>query len=80
MICTDEQLIQYIREMIEMFENEVVEFKEAKLNYSFQDIVKYFSEFGNEANIRGKKESWLIFGECFWENGRMVPRWEVLQV
>lgn len=42
MIYTDDQLIQHIREMIEEFENEVVEFKEAKLNYSFKDIGKYF--------------------------------------
>ena len=62
MVYTDQQLIQHIREMIIEFENEVVEFKEAKLNYSFKDIGKYFSALGNEANIRGKKESWLIFG------------------
>ena len=62
MVYTDQQLIQHIREMIVEFENEVVEFKEAKLNYSFKDIGKYFSALGNEANIRGKKESWLIFG------------------
>ena len=57
MVYTDQQLIQHIREMIVEFENEVVEFKEAKLNYSFKDIGKYFSALGNEANIRGKKES-----------------------
>ena len=62
MVYTDDQLIRHIREMIVEFENEVVEFKEAKLNYSFKDIGKYFSALGNEANIRGKKESWLIFG------------------
>ena len=51
-----------IRKMIEDFENEVVEFKEARSNYSFKDIGKYFSALGNEANIRDKKEAWLIFG------------------
>ena len=30
-----------------------VEFKEAKTNYSFNDIGKYFSALSNEANIRG---------------------------
>ena len=39
-----------------------VEFKEARTSYSFKDIGKYFSALGNEANIRGKKEAWLIFG------------------
>ena len=48
--------------MIEDFESEVVEFKEATSNYSFNDIGKYFSALGNEANIRGLNEAWLIFG------------------
>lgn len=62
MIYTEQQLIEKIRKMIEDFENEVVEFKEARSNYSFKDIGKYFSALGNEANIRDKKEAWLIFG------------------
>ena len=62
MIYTDEQLSAKIKEMIIKFEDEVVEFKEARTNYSFKDIGKYFSALGNEANIRGKKEAWLIFG------------------
>lgn len=48
MIYTDAQLNPRIREMIKEFENEVVEFKEAKLNYSFKDIGKYFSVVGKE--------------------------------
>lgn len=48
--------------MIHDFEDEVVEFKEAKTNFSFRDIGKYFSALGNEANIRDRKEAWLIFG------------------
>lgn len=62
MIYEEQQLIEKIREMIENFEDEVVEFKEARSNYSFKDIGKYFSALGNEANIRDKKEAWLIFG------------------
>ncbi len=62
MIYTEQKLIEKIREMIEDFEDEVVEFKEARSNYSFKDIGKYFSALGNEANIRDKKEAWLIFG------------------
>lgn len=48
--------------MIDAFENEVVEFKEAKSNFSFNDIGRYFSALSNEANIRGLQEAWLIFG------------------
>ena len=62
MIYTDEQLKKKVIEMMEVFENEVVEFKEASNNYSFNDIGKYFSALGNEANIRSKNEAWLIFG------------------
>lgn len=62
MIYAEQQLIKKIRKMIEDFEDEVVEFKEARSNYSFKDIGKYFSALGNEANIRDKKEAWLIFG------------------
>ena len=62
MIYTDQELTIKIRKMIDDFEDEVVEFKEARTNYSFKDIGKYFSALGNEANIRGCKEAWLIFG------------------
>ena len=62
MIYTDAELQEKILKMIDKFETEVVEFKEAKTNYSFNDIGKYFSALGNEANCRGLNESWLIFG------------------
>ena len=62
MIYTDEQIQIKVRELIESFEDEVVEFKEANSNYSFRDIGKYFSALSNEANIREKQEGWLIFG------------------
>lgn len=62
MIYTDNQLKEKIVQMIYDFESEVVEFKEAKSNYSFNDIGKYFSALSNEANIRGFQEAWLVFG------------------
>ena len=62
MIYTDIQLKEKIMQMLESFESEVVEFKEAKTNYSFNDIGKYFSALSNEANIRGFQEAWLVFG------------------
>lgn len=43
-------------------ENEVVEFKEAKNNYDFRKIGKYFSGLSNEANLKGVKSAWLVFG------------------
>lgn len=62
MIYTDKQLKEKLSQMIESFESEVVEFKEARTNYSFNDIGKYFSALSNEANLRGLQEAWLIFG------------------
>lgn len=56
------QLKEKIVQMIDGFESEIVEFKEVKSNYSFNDIGKYFSALSNEANIRGYQEAWLIFG------------------
>jgi len=43
-------------------ENEVLEFKEAKNNYDFNKLGKYFSALSNEANLLGKNEAWLVFG------------------
>lgn len=62
MIYTDIQLKEKISQMMESFESEVIEFKEARTNYSFNDIGKYFSALSNEANLRGLQEAWLVFG------------------
>lgn len=43
-------------------ENEVVEFKEAKNNYDFRKLGKYFSALSNEANLKGQRSAWLVFG------------------
>ena len=43
MIYTDAQLKEKIADLIDFFENEVAEFKEAWSNFSFNDIGKYFS-------------------------------------
>jgi len=43
-------------------ENEVVEFKEAKQDYDFRKLGKYFSALSNEANLKKVKSAWLVFG------------------
>jgi len=43
-------------------ETEWVEFKEAKNNYDFDDLGKYFSALSNEANLNEKPAGWLVFG------------------
>lgn len=62
MIYTEEALKRKIEELLGDQETEVVEYKEAKNDYHFNDIGKYFSALSNEANLRSKAEAWLLFG------------------
>lgn len=62
MIYTDQQIIKKLKDLLQGSETEIVEFKEAKNQYNFNDIGKYFSALSNEANLRQKKEAWLLFG------------------
>jgi ATP-dependent DNA helicase RecG len=55
-----EQLVQQLRN--QPSENECLEFKEAKNNYDFRKLGKYFSALSNEANLKGKDFGWLVFG------------------
>ncbi len=36
--------------------------KEAKHDFSFKDLGRYFSALSNEAALRGKQDAWLLFG------------------
>lgn len=51
-----------ILRMLDNVENEVVEYKQAKRNYDFDDLGRYFSALSNEANLRKAACSWLLFG------------------
>ncbi|WP_207220072.1 ATP-binding protein [Emticicia agri] len=55
-----ERILQQLRSL--SAETELVEFKEAKTNYDFQKLGKYFSALSNEANLKGKPYAWLVFG------------------
>ncbi len=44
------------------YESEILEFKEAKDNFSFDELGKYFSALSNEANLHNKDCAWLVFG------------------
>lgn len=46
----------------QLAENEVVEFKEAKNQYDFKKLGRYFSALSNEANLKGRPCGWLVFG------------------
>lgn len=56
------QLQQQLATLIETWENEVIEFKEADDNFKTDEIGKYFSALANEANLRGREQAWLVFG------------------
>jgi ATP-dependent DNA helicase RecG len=43
-------------------ETEWIEFKEARSNFDFDDLGRYFSALSNEANLKGQPAGWLVFG------------------
>lgn len=56
-----------LKEIINTFRNQIsetecVEFKEAKTNYDFGKLGKYFSALSNEANLKHQDSAWLLFG------------------
>ena len=55
-----EKLFNEIKKM--PMETECVEYKEAKNNFDFDDLGKYFSALSNEANLRGRTCAYLLFG------------------
>jgi ATP-dependent DNA helicase RecG len=64
-----------LKEMLERLrqapsENELFEFKEAKADYSFASIGKYFSALSNEANLKHCNDAWLVFGVM--DKGRTI--------
>ncbi len=53
---------QILFDLLNTWENEVVEFKEAGKDYSTDKIGQYFSALANEANLRSVEKAWLVFG------------------
>lgn len=59
----NEKLLEILTQLRETnIENEIIEFKEAKNNFDFNKLGMYFSALCNEANLKGKEYSWLVFG------------------
>lgn len=56
-----EQLV-ILNKLIERFEYELVEFKEANKDYDKNKIGQYVSAISNEANLKSQKYGWLVFG------------------
>lgn len=55
-------LFSTLKNLIENWENEVVEFKEATKSYDKDRIGMYFSAISNEANLKGVQFGWIVFG------------------
>ena len=53
---------EMLQNLIDRWEYEIVEFKEAKGQYSEDKIGQYFSAISNEANLAGKQYGWFILG------------------
>ena len=60
----DENIEYYeiLETLMQRWEYEIVEFKEAKGSYDTDKIGRYFSAISNEANLRQQQYGWLIFG------------------
>ena len=59
---SDSYYYEKLQSLIEDWESEIVEFKEAKGGFDQEKLGKYFSALSNEANLRNRQNGWLIFG------------------
>ena len=62
MYKTEDELISILEELIKNGENECVEFKRAENNFDVDKLGKYFSAMSNEATLRNRQYSWIVFG------------------
>ena len=58
----DVEYYEILEMLMERWEYEIIEFKEAKSNYDTDKIGRYFSAISNEANLRQQQYGWLVFG------------------
>ncbi len=57
-----DELNKILDELLLNQENECVEFKKAENNFDIDTLGKYFSALGNEANLKNRQYSWIVFG------------------
>ena len=57
-----ETIAQTLSHLLQSNENEIIEFKEAKNDFDFTKLGRYFSALSNEANLKERNNAWLIFG------------------
>lgn len=54
----------------DILESEIFELKEAREDFNYDKLFKYFSALSNEANLFGVSSAWLVFGIS--DNGKFV--------
>ena len=59
---TNQEMYQLFNDLRYQKEDETIEFKKAEHNFDSSDLGNYFSALSNEANLKGKRCSWLVFG------------------
>lgn len=57
-----EEIKSILLSLLKSNESENVEYKEAKNNFDFNELGRYFSALSNGANLIGKQYAWLVFG------------------
>ena len=62
MTSNDAEYYEILSNLMERWESETVEFKEAKGQYSEEKIGQYFSAISNEANLKNQQYGWLVLG------------------
>ena len=60
--AADAEYYEILASLMERWEYEIVEFKEAKGVYSEDKIGQYFSAISNEANLKNQQYGWMILG------------------
>lgn len=58
----DAEYYEILSNLMERWEYEIVEFKEAKGQYSEDKIGQYFSAISNEANLKNQQYGWFVLG------------------
>ncbi|MDM8560961.1 transcriptional regulator [Thiotrichales bacterium HSG14] len=66
----EQKLFDLLSQLCASSENEVVEFKEAKNQYDFSKLGKYFSALSNEANLLNQNEAWLMVALKYFDKSK----------
>ena len=61
-IASTQENLELLDSLIENWEDETVEFKEASSDFDTDRIGRYVSALGNASNLAGEGSAWLVFG------------------